>query len=320
MGIEFWIEASKRLADNESLMLIVVTDIKGSSPGKPGFKMLVDKHGPIAGSIGGGIMEYNMVSLAQQKLIAGTTKIFKEQVKHSKDAGEKASGLICAGSQSQVFVPLSQSDKIMADAILSAMHEGRSCVLSITSSGLSLDGHTDSISNEKTMQQSAEPIIYRELIKPPDTVYIFGGGHVSLPLSQVCNLAGFRVMVFDDRLSLMTMKNNMHAHQKKQIDYTNAAKEILHHETAFVCIMTVSHESDKMILEQMLDLPLCYLGMIGSRNKINKIFTELLAKGFGKDKLNQVDSPMGIPIHAVTPAEIALSIAAKMVETKNCPR
>ncbi len=312
--MDIWGFVTEEIKQGNRLMLITVISVKGSSPGKRGFKMAVSSGGNISGSIGGGVMEYKMVELAREKIRDVMQRAFLKWQIHDPNAGDDASGLICAGSQLHAFVPLSVSDFQDLQTVTTTINKGMSSFIRLSSGGLE-------VTQDKGMAvpdtYEGDGWQYTEEVHPPQTLYIFGGGHISLQLSQIACIIGLRVVVLDDREGLNTMEQNTFAHIRQTIDYTEAAKHIAHPPSSFVCIMTVGHGSDQLILEQMLRLPLKYLGMIGSRKKIQKIFSNLNSKGFSSEALEVVDAPMGIPIQDELPGEIAVSIAAGIIKTKN---
>jgi xanthine dehydrogenase accessory factor len=314
---DIWRFTQERLNNGQRVMLIIVTEVKGSSPGKKGFKMAVSTDGQLFGSIGGGVMEYNMVELARQRLESHTTDAFLKRQVHASDAGEDASGLICAGEQTHAFAPIDATDLPRIDSLIHLTAEGESPLLVIDASGLQIYSDDAKPAASSVETEHAGSWFYSEEIKPADTLYIFGGGHISIPLSQVCRMIGLRVIVLDDREDLNTMDGNKWAHEKKVIDYKDAAQHISHPAASYVCIMTVSHASDQQILEQMISLPLKYLGMIGSKNKVRKIFGNILDKGILEDTLQYIDAPMGLSINSESPEEIAVSIAARIIMEKN---
>ncbi len=319
--MDIWQYMETTLGKGGQLVLIVVTQVKGSSPGRVGFKMVVTSGGELFGSIGGGVMEYKMVELAKGTMAGQCQRPFLKRQVHSPDAGEDASGLICAGEQMHAFVPLNKDHLSELQQLRQTLGNGKECLLHLSEDGLKLygQGQQDILEEADSpgFNESTAGWSYSEIIKPPDTVYIFGGGHISIPLSQVSRMTGFRVVVLDDRAGLGTMTSNAHADEKRLISYSDAGKQIAHPPASYVCIMTVSHASDELILGQMAGLPLRYLGMIGSKNKVRKIFSNLLARGIAKDLLEQVDAPMGLAINSESPAEIAVSIVAKMIMEKN---
>ncbi len=315
--MDIWGFISKEIQKGNRVMLITVVSVRGSSPGKKGFKMVVSSDGQILGSIGGGVMEYKMVELAREKIKDPAQGAFLKWQIHDPNAGEDASGLICAGSQLHAFVPLSQQELPYIKDLVTQSESGNTIRMELSARGfrcLKAEDHLRPDCLEGIDWHCTEDIL------PPQTLYIFGGGHISLPLSQVAQMIGLRVVVLDDREALNTMERNTFANMKKTIDYGSAAQHIAHPPSSFVCIMTVGHGSDQLILEQMARLPLKYLGMIGSKKKIQKIYANLEAKGFTANELGAIDAPMGIPIHDELPEEIAVSIAAAIIKTKNGDR
>jgi len=81
--------------------------------------------------------------------------------------------------------------------------------------------------------------------------------------------------------------------------------------------MTVGHKSDATVLKQLVGKNLKYLGMIGSKNKTKNIYESLMAEGISEEELHKVDAPIGLSINSKTTPEIAVSIAAKMVQIRN---
>ena len=113
------------------------------------------------------------------------------------------------------------------------------------------------------------------------------------------------------------MYENNFAHELRLIDYVKAEDHVLEGLNTYVVIATASHESDGLILEQMLSKKLRYLGMLGSRKKVDYIKNVLKKVGWKNEELEQIDAPIGLKIGSQTPAEIAVSIAAKIIKVKN---
>ncbi len=296
-------------------MLVITGSTTGSSPGRKGFKMAVTAGGRTAGSIGGGIMEHNMAGLAVDLLKKGQTKcVLKKQV-HSERAGTDASGLICAGEQTNILVPIPPDKASQLESIAERVEGGEKLVVRISPDGIEFKASLPE-GQVQGLSESAGSWSYYEVILPRPELYIFGGGHISIPLSQLARMLDFKVIILDDRRELHTFTGNTYAHIKKIIDYQVAEHEITHPGNSFVVIMTNSHEKDQLILERLINLPLSYLGMIGSSRKVEKIFSNLKKSGISETVLHKVKSPIGINIGAQTPAEIAVSIAAQLIGEK----
>ena len=312
-----WRFIQQQIEAGNKTMLMLVASRQGSSPGRQGFKMAVSSSGELLGSIGGGVMEYNMVEQARSLLSDPSFSAATKRQVHIPGSGPERSGLICSGEQTHVFFLLEQQHASIVLSLAEAEESGETGWLEISPGRIGF--YTEPIHQESILweQTDKDQWAYREAIGVKPQLYIFGGGHLSLPLSMLGRMLGFQVDVLDDRRDLNTMLANVHAHRLDVIDYHQAARYIRHPQNAYVAIMTASHAADQLILGQMLALPLKYLGMIGSRKKVEKIFQNLRLSGATDDQLSRVDSPMGLPIGAQTIQEIGISIMAKIVKVRN---
>lgn len=168
-----------------------------------------------------------------------------------------------------------------------------------------------------------EPTLYlkngqRYVIDPIDiygTVYIFGGGHVSQKLAQLTHLVGFRTVILDDRDEFITSERFPEADELIKIDhFDNAFKSFHLDPQSYLVIVTRGHLHDRTVLSQSLKTKAVYIGMIGSIRKRDAVYKEILNEGFHKDELSRVASPIGLPIDAESPEEIAVSICAELIQ------
>jgi xanthine dehydrogenase accessory factor len=315
--MDVWNFIKKELSENNNVILITVVERNGSSPGIVGFKMAISETGAMTGSIGGGVMEYNMVELAKKEAKLGTQNSFIKKQIHKADAGKDKSGLMCSGEQTHAFTLFDNSKKEVINLIVNHLNKGENGALYIHQNGLKFDENkkyenqiTFSFENDSCWE-------YTEQIGVKPTMYIFGAGHVSVPLSEVFRVLDFKVVVFDNRNELSTFENNNHAHQKHIIDYKNIGDLVEEGNNSYAVIMTVGHKSDEIVLKQLVTKNLKYLGMIGSKNKVKTIYESLMNNGIYEADLAKVDSPIGLSIKSKTTAEIAISIAAKVIQVKN---
>lgn len=311
--MNIWEFIKTKLIANKHLVLMVVVDSQGSSPGQLGFKMAVADDEDMIGSIGGGIMEYNLVEMAK-KQFHKKQSIFLIKQEHQPHAASEASGMICSGSQQIAFYPINRSYLPIIESILQTK-EGQ------------LIFKPDSFVFNKDINVSRAPISaiknennwsFTEHLGYVNYLYIFGAGHVSVAVSKLFEQLGFYITVFDNRSNeLTTFKNNTFAHSKQIIDYNEAAEYIPEGDHVYVVIMTFAHKDDRKILKCMLSKSIKYLGLMGSKEKISSIFEQLLDEGINEKQLNKVNAPIGLPINSQTPDEIAISIAAKVIGLKN---
>ncbi|HDP75590.1 MAG TPA: XdhC/CoxI family protein [Bacteroidales bacterium] len=317
MGM-IWQFISSKIEQNIDVYLITVAETLGSSPGKVGFKMAAAADGSLYGSIGGGIMEYQLVELARKELKSKSGISFLKRQVHSHDAGEDKSGMICSGEQTQIFNYLSKANNENVKKIIELIENNKPGKIILTNSGIDIytgESHLNTIDIE--FQKNENAFRYSEPIEIKETVYIFGAGHISVPLSQILAILDFRVEVYDNRKELSTFIQNNYAHKKEVIDYKHVSELIPEGKNSYVVIMTFGHKFDEIVLKQLLKKNIKYLGMIGSKSKVTTIFENLISEGFSKDKVERVCSPIGLPIGGQTPAEIAVSIAAQIVEWRN---
>jgi xanthine dehydrogenase accessory factor len=310
--MNFYKKLLTKLQDNQNVYLLTVVENIGSSPGRQGFKMFVSEDGFISGSIGGGIMEYQFVEKVKTDLKADKLEVlFKRQI-HQGKGKKDSSGMICSGEQTVVFHPLNTNDIPVIENIINNLEKNKKGTLELNQKGLFF---SEEILETHFKFQNQEKWTFKEQIGYKEIFYIVGGGHVGLATSQIMNYLGFYVVIFDNRKDLNTLVQNEFAHEKHIVDYQEINQYI--EPNNFVAIMTSKFVDDKQILSQIIKKQHRFLGVLGSKVKINTMFSSLLEDGFSKEQLNKVFAPIGYPIKSQTPEEIAISIAAQVVEVKN---
>jgi len=159
--------------------------------------------------------------------------------------------------------------------------------------------------------------VFIEPIQGASTLYIFGGGHIAIPLVQFAMALEFAVVVIDDRPEFAN-KDRFPLAEVKVGDFSEVAKSIDFDERDHIVIITRGHEHDEVVLKECLSKVKSpgYVGMIGSKEKIAKTYSHLEEQGTLKLALAKVHAPIGLDIGARTPAEIAISIMAEIVAHK----
>jgi len=155
--------------------------------------------------------------------------------------------------------------------------------------------------------------VYIEVLQPRPTLLILGAGHVAQPLAEFGYLLGFRTVVVDDRPDFASPARFPHADELVVVHFDDLVQKATITPDTFVVIVTRNHEFDAVALREVLSVPVRYVGMIGSRNKVRTVFERLLREGQPRERLGQVRAPIGLNIGGQTPAEIALSIIAEIV-------
>ena len=158
--------------------------------------------------------------------------------------------------------------------------------------------------------------IFIEPVLPTSLLYIFGAGHVALELFKAARNLGFDCIVADDRDTYANAERFPGAAQIVARDFDEAFKELAPTESSYIVIATRGHRDDMRVLRWAVQTPAHYIGMIGSKRKVITIFRELTREGLKPELFNRVHSPVGLDIGAVTPEEIAVSIAAELIAVR----
>lgn len=316
--MKFWQQLLSKLQEDIPVYLLTVIQNSGSSPGRRGFKMLVAQDGFIYGSIGGGVMEFSLVEEIKELLQQKEQPIFFRKQIHQGNGKDK-SGMICSGEQTVVFHPLDTSHISLVEDILNCLQNNQQKTLCFSPTGIEFDASGITEKYAATIQ-AASDWQFKELIAFKETVYIVGGGHVGLAVSQLFKQLNFQVVVFDNRENLNTLNANAFAHQKQVIEYSNIEKHIKQGNDSYVVIMTNKYTDDKLVLSRLLRKNHKFIGVLGSKAKLKTMWEVMLKEGFTQQELNTVYAPIGLQIKSQTPEEIAVSIAAQIIEVKNISR
>jgi xanthine dehydrogenase accessory factor len=159
--------------------------------------------------------------------------------------------------------------------------------------------------------------VYIEPIEPSPELYIIGAGHVGFHLARVAQEVGFNVHVVDDREKFANADRFPTAAEivVEDIPVWIARTNLPPH--AYTVIVTRGHTNDLEALRALAPRELRYLGLIGSRAKVARIYEELAKDRMPAEALSRVHAPIGLDIGAVTPQEIAVSILAELIAVKH---
>jgi xanthine dehydrogenase accessory factor len=146
---------------------------------------------------------------------------------------------------------------------------------------------------------------------------IFGGGHCGVALSWLGAWVDFDVTVYDNREEWASLEKHPRAGRVVCAPYDAIVSHMPLPGGAYAVIMTHGHQHDSLVLRQLLDQPLRYIGLIGSAKKVHGVFEGLRREGVKEERLAAVHAPVGFPIGSHTPEEIAVSIVAQMIGVRN---
>jgi xanthine dehydrogenase accessory factor len=158
--------------------------------------------------------------------------------------------------------------------------------------------------------------VFVEPILPQPTAMIFGAGHISLSLSKVASLAGFATVIVDDRESFANRDRFSEADEVIAGEYEEVFPRLSVNGSTYIVIVTRGHRDDMRVLRWAVGTPAHYIAMIGSKRKVLGVVKELQKEGIPREAFERVFAPMGLEIGAITPEEIAVSVAAEMIAVR----
>jgi xanthine dehydrogenase accessory factor len=253
--MDIFAEIARLRREGRKAALATIIQVQGSIPSYESSKILVRDDGSILGTVGGGCVEAEVWSAAQEVMREEKPRRLHFNLNARP---EYDNGLICGGSL-DIFV---------------------------------------------------EPIL------ATPTVYLFGGGHVSLYVAKVAGVAGFDVVVSDDREAFASQDRFPDAVDRHAGPWEEIFPKIRVNDYSYLVIVTRGHKGDLDCLRWAVQTPARYIGMIGSKRKFIEIAKVLGSEGVPPEKLERVHSPVGLSIGALTPEEIAVSIVAEMIAVR----
>lgn len=320
-----------QLAAGRKAMLCTIIESRGSAPRGAGACMAILEDGSFLGTIGGGVMEYRALQKGKELLEAGRSQVeaFSLNAKDSANIG-----MICGGNVRVFFQCCTPADLGFFQAVAAALGEdqdiwmalepkgerGWTAALYARSGGRLAgdpmeDGRVLPLLRPRSVLQEGEgqPFLLVTPLISSGYVYIFGGGHISRELTSVLAHVGFRPVIFEDRPDFADPKDFPGAAGVLLGDFMNFGATFQVRRQDYIAIMTRGHMADHAVLEQALRTPARYVGLIGSRSKMAATCKRLEESGFTEKDIARIHNPIGLPILAETPAEIAISIAAEMI-------
>jgi xanthine dehydrogenase accessory factor len=157
--------------------------------------------------------------------------------------------------------------------------------------------------------------VFVEPILPQPILYLFGGGHVSMAVAKAASAAGFAIGVVDDREAFAN-KERFPMAQEIYTSYEEAFEKLHPNAASYLVIVTRGHKEDMRVLAWAVRTEARYVGMIGSKRKVLSVYKALENDGYKPEEFERVYAPMGLEIGALSPEEIAVSIAAELIAVR----
>ncbi len=287
---------AKSAAAGRRVSLCAIVATQGSTPQPAGTMLCVDDAARATGTIGGGCIEADVMREAHQLLMAGRSELrtFELDAEHAAE-----DGMVCGGRMDVAIIGQSEPGQIEAfQKALTDLRAGRSTVLPL-----------------RVMAPSG-PVEYRLHLESAPKLVIAGGGHIGRILAGLMAPLGFRVAVVDDRYEFANSDRFPAPIRPVVGDIARTLDEWAIDANTYIVIVTRGHKHDERALGSVLGSPARYVGMIGSKRKIKVIYDDLLGEGASQAHLDRVHAPIGLPLGAVTPEEISISIAAELISVR----
>ena len=347
---EVFEEATNQLNEKHPLVIATVVRTKGSTPQKPGAKLLVRNDGSGVGTLGGGCVEGDIWYAAKQLMKnRGSAETIGYELNEEIAAQD---GLVCGGTMFFLVDPIYEKgqEALFLDEINSAYLGGEPVALAslvkttpdidsklggkllIRSDG-SVEGTlgADNL-NSEAIKYGIELMAYGNskyvrsetgaeyfvegYTTPPQTI-LCGGGHVSRAIYTFAVNLGFNLTVIDDREEFANKTRFPLANVVVAESSAEGFRSIEINKNTFIVIATRGHRYDHVSLKAALNTSASYIGLLGSKRKTILIYEELLSKGVSIDRIKDVRAPIGLDINARTPEEIAISIMAEILMIRN---
>jgi xanthine dehydrogenase accessory factor len=312
-----WTFVHKKLTKGINIALMMVPHSFGSSPGRQGHLMAVSTDGEMIGTIGGGAMEFIQVEDCK-KVLEGTKQLVSwKKLIHDKSDKKFWSGLSCSGEQIVITFCLIQTDLYIVESILKALDSENHFNLIFTSENTINLELADSVNPPFRYNFVSESEWkYQFVVEVREKVYLIGAGHVGLALCRQLYLLNYQVILIDNRNDLDTKEYEQFISKKIITNYKNVTDFVPSTIHDYIVIMSFSRALDVLILSQLINKPSRYIGLMASKTKAEMIKKIILEMGFSEAQFNRVHTPIGIPIKCKSPAEIAVSVAAQMIQIR----
>jgi xanthine dehydrogenase accessory factor len=352
---DIYSEIVRAFEKKEKLALATLLTRVGSAPRAVGAKYLVKEDGKTFGSIGGGRVEATVWQEAQEIMKKGEGGVlhFKLTSEELAEGGLICGGNIDIFVEPlkeeflNIYQEVARVRQRGGTAVLATLisvdntfPKEKGSKMLIKSSGEKVGFLFDEEGLEQRVLKESEALLREKkprvvvlssegedthwkkmeiLLEPifsEPTVYLFGGGHISQQLAPLAKKVHFKVVVIDDREMFANRQRFPEADEVMVSGFERCFDQLNIDETSYIVIVTRGHLYDGFVLEQAVKTNACYIGMVGSKKKIQTLYQSLMKKGIPRETLDRVYAPIGLDINSETPEEIAVSIVAQLIKVR----
>lgn len=327
------------LTSHNQALLATIIRTEGTTPRGPGTQMLIMANGQTVGTIGGGTAESFILKKAAELLkLNNDIQASIHRLKINQETDPARLG-VCGANLEVLIEPVQDPD--FWQFVLDRLINGSEAVLATSlaapfaKSVLDLNGYvlkgqphqnlipppenlqeiyssrqTKVFTNSEGLSWLAEPLLKTERL------LILGAGHVAREVAAYAKPLDFQVTVIDDRAAFALPEFFPGVQAVICQDYVQGIKDYLPNDNTYVVISTWSHQTDADCLNELLNFPAKYIGMLGSTKKVAAIVRKMLDAGYTTQNVARLRAPIGLDINAQTPSEIAISILAEIISVR----
>lgn len=313
--LRFWTKVADELDAGRNVFVAVVVGHKKGSPGTEGASLFYTENDEQFGTIGGGAMEARLLERAKLALKTEVRDPLLETLWHRKSE-ESPSGLICGGAQTQVSVVLDEQNKELVAEIKRRLEVGEPGTVKLSTSGVFLVDEDFSKKSVGFIKEEDNDWTAWIGLFNRRRLLVVGCGHCGAALARQMDMLGFHVTLVDPRGNLFSAFDVPESIVNEIESYSEAAQALSldHVRLTYAVVMTPSYPDDVDALTSLLPNPFPFMGVMGSPAKLKKIREVLKSRNFGHEDWSRVTAPVGLPIGSDTPEEIAVSIAAQILQ------
>ncbi|WP_414563656.1 MULTISPECIES: XdhC family protein [unclassified Anabaena] len=303
--LNFYQQLATTLKQNP-VVLATVANTKGSVPREVGAKMFISADGKTCGTVGGGAGEAKVYQQALEILQTGHKKFVEIDLTGIPDTQG-----VCGGKM-LVWLELWSGEESLnlVNQIIDTL-TSRESVAIVTPFNADTKPYLETVDNPNLPQLQNHALI--ETLLPTPTLLIIGAGHIGIYLAQIAKIAGFQIIVQDDRPDFANPERFPQASQILA-QPINSIQEIVEAiPNLYVTLVTRGYLQDLEALQMLCNLQLQYIGMVGSEKRVRTVYQKLQLP---PEFIQKIYAPIGLDIGALTPEEIAVSICAELIKVR----